>query len=170
MKRAFNKQDSKIAYLKSSIGSINLEHDEILDYMLHRIENENSKLKERCNFLQGEVRSMRIELLELQQYSRSNNIEVSGVPLTKGEDFYAILECMAQKLDISYTRSDFSIAHLVPIKGKFAHKPLIVAQFCSRSTRDVWLSAVKKMYFKQLIYPILSMSTKFLLWTLNSLQ
>lgn len=57
---------------------------------------------------------MQQEVLDLQQYTRRNNLEIVGVPTTPGEDIYALLKSLANYLHIKFAREEISVAHRLP--------------------------------------------------------
>jgi len=130
--------------LKASISSVE-ESIKDITKRLTDIEMENKKLKQECDALNTEnkIKSEKIfdlqcDVHELQQYTRRSNIEIKGVPKTKEENIYIILEAVAEVIGVQYSRSYISIAHRV--NGK--QNPIIV-QFTSRSMQAEWLAAAK---------------------------
>jgi hypothetical protein len=132
---------------------------EAMQLRIVKIEEENKNITMECGILKAEngelkkrVANIELELLDAQQYSRNQNIEISGIPVTTEEDTYAILESVSKALDVQYDRGDVSIAHRLPLRrvsgrdvtGRQRQHPTIVAQFVSRSTRARWLDAARK--------------------------
>lgn len=141
-KASFNKMELSIASVHEAIAGVRLK--------MEAVEQENVKLKEECRKLvvANEKMSQRIEdiqwdVLELEQRSKLQNLEIRGIPYTGGEDIYLVLEQLARALGVEYNRADFSVAHRLPSPRNARYPPAIIAQFISRSTRGQWLSAAK---------------------------
>ncbi|KAG8240695.1 hypothetical protein J6590_103944, partial [Homalodisca vitripennis] len=113
------------------------------------IKAENVALREECEVLKNKVETLSEELncvkdqvYDMQQYSRSNNIEIVGVPLTNREDIYSVLNTLANAIDTPLRREDVSIAHRLHSNRK-DRPPSIVIRFVSRSTRADWFAAAR---------------------------
>lgn len=115
------------------------------------VELSNQNLIQRCDLLEqqnaclrGELQSAHTRLADIEQYTRCNNLEVVGIPVTAEEDIYTCLEMLSGVIGVNYRREDISIAHRLRLfSKKLAHPPIIV-QFTSRTAKDTWLSAVKR--------------------------
>ncbi len=101
-----NKANKESFYaLRESMSSVTVSLEEIKTKLV-AVEEENKNLKQECaslrgknEFLENQVLKIRQEMVELQQYSRNKNIEIKGIPVTNGENIYAILETVAKKLE-----------------------------------------------------------------------
>ncbi|KAG8295236.1 hypothetical protein J6590_084244 [Homalodisca vitripennis] len=109
---------------------------------LSTVEKDNLTPKEDCGLLKKEnqrlaenVSQLKTEIDELHQRSRLNNIEIRGVPLTKGDDIYAVVESIARVIGVLFNRGGISIAHRLPAPRDRRFHPSIVVQFISRSIR-----------------------------------
>ncbi|KAG8337068.1 hypothetical protein J6590_032524 [Homalodisca vitripennis] len=102
------------------------------------VEEEYNILKEQCVKLRNEnstllkrVRDAEWSIIDQDQYSRMENLEIRSVPQTGGEDVYAILEAISGALGVPFERQDISIAHRL------------------RGPRDPdWLASAKKKRIK----------------------
>lgn len=122
------------------------------------LEEDNAQLKDQLNSVKAdsekntiEMRKMKLELHELQQYSRRHNLEIKGVPVSHGENVYAILECISRVLDVPWNKgAEISIAHR--LRRPDTGPPAIVVAFVCRSVKDAWLFAArsKKLTTKNL--------------------
>lgn len=81
---------------------------------------------------------------ELEQYSRLNNIEIKGVPVTEGEDCHAILQCMANAVECPVEPTDIDIVHRVPTASKNQNEKNIIVRFCSREKKNDFLRKARK--------------------------
>lgn len=135
--------------LQNSLDAVHLTLSEMKTKLL-AVEAENEALKQECGLLRSDneslvrrVKDLRRDMADIQQYTRCSNVEIRGVPLTPGEDVYAVLEAVAKGLKVPYLRQDISIAHRLPAPRDGRFHPTIIAQFSSRSTRSAWLAAAR---------------------------
>lgn len=105
---------------------------------LAAVKEENQKLHANCDTLNAEVGSLRQRLRELEQYTRRNNIEICGIPLTPSENILTIVKDVGATLDVDFNESQVSAAHRIPSYNK-ENSQSIVVQFHSRITRDTWI-------------------------------
>lgn len=130
------------------VASITEEEVNTLKNAFSELQNENSKLMSECETLRehnsklwDEANRLTIELGEMQQYTRIDNIEIAGIPQKQGEDLYEVLEKLARFLEIPFQRDEVSEVHRLP-KRQIGHASIIV-RFLSRRVRDRWLTAAK---------------------------
>lgn len=135
--------------VNQQLSNMNQTLNELKDKILV-VERENASLKQDLGHLKEEnvilrdkANSLEMEIEDLKQYSRNRNIEIRGIPLTKNENVYLIMESIARALGINFNRGDISIAHRLPAPRKKSFPPSIVAQFVSRSTRAEWMEAAR---------------------------
>lgn len=102
-----------------------------------------TEIKEECAHLQDWVLAMSAEINDLQQRTRKNNLIISEVPLTKGENVYEILAYLAHLINFKFFRGDISVAHKLQVKKGDARPPSIVVKFVSRSVKTEWIYAWK---------------------------
>lgn len=108
-----------------------------------------------------EIGELRAAILNLETYSRRNNLEIHGLEPTDGEDVQVVLKSLAEKLQVS--TEGIEVAHRLPAKeGKI---PPIIVRFERRAQRDSWFgkrNAVKaeKIFINEHLPP----ATKHLLW------
>lgn len=122
--------------LKNSVAVLQSSHSE-LEVRCGRLENVNSEL-------QDEVWTLRQQLRDTEQYQRSNNIELVGLPSTEGENIYNCLQQVAKALGLAFRREEISIAHRLHLFSKKRHShPPIICQFVSRSVKATWMSAAR---------------------------
>lgn len=147
------------AKLDKALKELNAEYKKKLD---DQGLGEHAKLKESVTFLSGQYDGMLVkqneliaankalrtknELLErrvaeLEQYSRQNNIEIKGVPTTKGEDCSAILKCMGDVIGCPVSPADIDTVHRVPTKSTENN---IIARFCSRDKKNDFIRKARK--------------------------
>jgi len=124
-----------LTIIKSDLNSVKAQADENSEDV-EQLKSENRDLREKLKHLKSEIS-------DLQQHTRKNNIIISGVPATKGENLHAVLVDLARVLHIDFQSSDVSAAHRLPSKIK--NKPSsIVVCFVSRGTKAIWMAARRK--------------------------
>lgn len=108
------------------------------------IQKENEELRSKNSFLTGEVMELRERMRHLEQYSRRNNLEVSGVPSSRDESVPNLVKDIGAALGAPVLESDVAAAHRVPTFRK-DREPSLVIQFNNRATRDKWLKKYREM-------------------------
>lgn len=117
--------------LESEIKDLKIKHTES--------EKENSLLR-------VEIETLKDDVIQLQQYSRRKNIEISQYPETQNEDITKTVNDIFKKLDPAFDTDSIAITHRIPTARQDKDKPIIV-QFKSKAQRDhcLQLSKVKKL-------------------------
>jgi hypothetical protein len=141
-----SKLEVSLASIRTEINDFKITFQDSVD----TIKNENAVLKDKCKDLEdrvektlSELADLRTQMRDMQQYSRLSNIEIVGIPASKNENIYAVLEKVASSIDVPWARGDISVAHRLPSSQKDRH-PNIVVRFISRSTRAAWLAAARQ--------------------------
>lgn len=155
--------DSLEAFLKDNIDSL---VKDLATKMLQKFEEqgvgEHVKLAETVGFVSdkydsvlaqnAELVAANKELLarnavlekkvtELEQYSRLNNIEIKGIPTTKGEDRKAILQRVANVIECPISPDDIDTVHRVSTKSTGKN---LIARFCSRDKKNEFVRKARK--------------------------
>lgn len=95
----------------------------------------------RCNReLQSENTKLSQRVEELEQYTRANNIEIKGVPVTG--DVSEIVKNIGDLMGESITESDIDVCHRVQTQSP--DKKNIIVKFVRRSKRNALLEKSKK--------------------------
>ena len=85
--------------------------------------------------LESDNLKLQREIEELQQYSRCNNIEITGLSEVKGEDDEVkVLTLLSKKLNCKVTENDIEACNRVQTKRKDKMEPIVV-RFVNRK---VW--------------------------------
>lgn len=113
-----------------------------------RLESTNKDLQEKCiqlaaenTVIKKELNEIKLDVIELKQYSRRTNIEIAGIPESENEDMSKILSKIDEISDTNIV-DNLIIAHRVPSFKKDKPKPIIV-QMKSKQTRDEILKKLK---------------------------
>ena len=103
-------------YLEPLTKSIN-----DLSTKVSSLETENHDLKQRVNGLMIENKDQQNELHKLKnppQYTRNDNLIISGVEEENGEDVFEKVFDLAKELDVGLGGSDISACHRLPSRNK----------------------------------------------------
>lgn len=147
-----NKIDQNI---KNKFESIEQSISELRSTFQSKIDNiisENQSLHEEVKLLKNNYEAlskqftgMKSELQDMQQYSRLQNIEIVGIPVSPNENIMAILEAVAKAINVPFSLNYISAAHrLGAARGQRVRPPSIVVRFVSRVVRGQWLQAAKQ--------------------------
>lgn len=142
--------DCKIETVQSSVDSMCKEMKSLKE-KLSKSTEEQEALKKRClklelcnNELTHVVQELHRQVRDMDQHSRSANLEVQGLPKTEGENLYELLKNVAAAINVPFNSEEISICHrLRMFSNKLAHPPLII-QFTSRNVREAWLMAARR--------------------------
>jgi len=149
----FNKStaetNKKIEELQNSMQFINCKFEEnkkVTDKIIVemadskrqivQLEAENSTLKSTlCN--------VQRDIVELQQRTRIQNIEIKGFPETENEDLMAVLFSLAQFLKVPFEPDCINVVHRTQAaEGRI--RPIVV-NFFSRELKKLWVDRARKL-------------------------
>lgn len=126
-----------VGLLKNQFSEISAQCESITKTVEH-LESDNSRLNR-------EVTLLKREIADLQQHSRKNNLMISGVPITRGENVYQVLETIARILNVPCDRYTVSAAHRLPSSvPNDKRPPSIIVCFVSRNIKSDWMFARRK--------------------------
>ncbi|XP_046663120.1 uncharacterized protein LOC124356018 [Homalodisca vitripennis] len=133
---------TSVQFMSDKIDSSNkLMHDIKQEMSTLRKENEELRLKN--HNLTSDVRNLRERVRALEQYTRKNNLEISGVPETPNEDTICLLKDIAKIIGVEVDVTHLNAAHRIPSFNKRQPPPIIV-QFQQRIIKDMWLKKFKE--------------------------
>lgn len=112
-----------------------------MDGTVERLTKERDQLRAANKAMAVRNEELERRVSELEQYSRKNNIEVKGIPCTKGESCLAIIQEIGNKIECPINESDIDIVHRVPSSSDAKH---IIARFCSRAKKADFVSKARK--------------------------
>ncbi|XP_022189467.1 uncharacterized protein LOC111047937 [Nilaparvata lugens] len=126
--------------------SVELFSAKIDDYKLiiDDFKTEQFVIKKENEKLSKKVHEMELQVIELQQYSRINNLEIHGIPQTPNEDVYAIIEDISKTLKLKNDALKIDIAHRLPTTNKHAIPPILI-KFNNRIAKNNLFSQYKKI-------------------------
>lgn len=129
--------------IESSVQTMSNKYDELLNEMkgqkkdIVHLTKRVEKLELRTT--DDEVRKLKQELNELDQYSRRQNMEIHGIPPVDGENLLNTLNTLASQLELSpLNEASVDAVHRLPSRPNKI--PPIIVRFTSRMTRDKWFA------------------------------
>lgn len=105
-----------------------------------QLRKEIQELTKRNCELQNENKILSQRIEELEQYQRSNNLEIKGVP--EGGNPYDVIKMIGDVLEEPISNSDIDICHRVPTPKPGEQN--IVVRFIQRTKRNAVLMKAKK--------------------------
>uniref|UniRef100_A0A8D9BAT8 Uncharacterized protein n=1 Tax=Cacopsylla melanoneura TaxID=428564 RepID=A0A8D9BAT8_9HEMI len=116
---------------------------QIMENKLTTVIDENKALKQKNHELEKKVCEVEKSNQNLEQRSRIINVEISDVPVVKGEDITEIIMKIGRTLGIQHPENDFQLGHRVPTKNPKKIKPIIV-RMTDTKARDKWIKLSKE--------------------------
>lgn len=125
------------------------------DSVLTKVEKQDSDiaaLKKRVDRIESgtspAIRQIRLDLNEMEQYSRRQNLEILGLAKEEHEDLFEKVNTVARKLELpELTRSDIDGMHRLPQRpGK---EPAVIVRFTSVSLKQKWMEARSRLRAKE---------------------
>lgn len=155
------KYNSDISAIKESIDelkrdvtvSIDFCHSKIADTNKDvKVNKDNITLHERqIESLSSELEVVKVQLAELQQitaisnqYSRSNCLEISGVPEVRSEDIMAVVRSVAKALSFDLKDRMIDAVHRLAKNPQYPEAPRgIILKFCRRIDMEAMRSRTR---------------------------
>ncbi|KAH9369852.1 hypothetical protein HPB48_013857 [Haemaphysalis longicornis] len=155
--------EAKLSTLTSSLETVKCAVVKCKPEEVKQLQNDMEELKKSLDFINNEFEAVKLQnttlvatnkkLVEsndvlarkvaaLEQYSRANNLEIRGVPVTQGEECLEIVKQLGDAIGCTVQTEDIDTAHRVPTHNA-NHKNIIV-RFCSRDKRTEFLSNARK--------------------------
>ncbi|KAH9380639.1 hypothetical protein HPB48_013328 [Haemaphysalis longicornis] len=124
--------DNELGELRRSLTFVNKTIEEMT--------REREQLKAANETLVARNQQLERRVTDMEQYSRKSNVEIKGVPTTKGADCVKIIQAIGNKIECPVSESDLDIVHCVPSKGVTKN---LIARFLSRTKKEFVMKARK---------------------------
>lgn len=121
--------------LKTQIDDLQKEN-KTLRIDQERITRENTEMKKN-------IEELKLEIVDLKQYTRRANFEISCLPETDNEDLIQVMTKIQEILEIDLVQ-DIVAIHRVPTYSKDKPKP-IICQLKSKAVRDDFLKKARSL-------------------------
>lgn len=138
----------ELTEIKNGMTFINEEH-EAMKQSLASIKNESSRLKKenaelngKCGELVRALRETENRLVNCEQYSRNNNLEVKGIPNGTAQNINQLISTLCEVIGEPITKADVEACHRVPTADR--EKSNVIVRFQNRNKRDCVLEKAKK--------------------------
>lgn len=115
--------------------------NESLEKELVDLKSTLNKVLQENKMLKSKVDDLSLEVIELQQYSRRCNIEVSDIPEASDENIENLTNTLLKSLNVDETCKVIT-AHRVPVRNPKKIKPIII-QLQSKTARDICIKTAK---------------------------
>ena len=120
------------------------------------IENENKCLKAEVSRLSQMVNQQQEEINNIQQYSRRDCVEISGIPQQMGEDMDGLVIEVGKLMGLDHDETDISTSHRLPQSKRstsyssklcsskdgstsaVSHYPKIMVKFTRRNSKEAF--------------------------------
>ena len=106
---AFSKVESN---LMQNITNLKDEVINLKDIIIKNLQDENKRLKTKVNVLENKIIDLEIQNNNLDQYSRRNNVEISGIPQSvSGNQLEEKVADILKAIDVNITTNEIEICH-----------------------------------------------------------
>lgn len=133
--------NSKFADLSSQIKSdLSVVKTELksISEKVENLTNDYTNIKQENTNIYSELAQLQSRVVDLEQYSRINNIEIRGLPETSDENTDVVLSAVAKAINVKFEPNQVCAAHRVNSFDKKEPKPIVV-KFVSRKSKASWL-------------------------------
>ncbi|XP_075551588.1 uncharacterized protein LOC142584823 [Dermacentor variabilis] len=114
----------------------------ILNGVVEILRSEKAVLAADNKNLESDNCALSEKVEELEKYSRTNKVEIKGIPCTLGENCVAVLQKVGEKIGCSVTPAELDIVPRVPTKVR--DKKNVIARFCSRSKKNEFIGKARR--------------------------
>ena len=117
-------QSDELKILMNSYEDLKFNHNKLK--AINEKQNEDMKiLREKADVLDKKTNDEAVKLDGIDQYSRRQNLEFQGIPLTENEDAIELVTKISNLVGVDVKKSDISTAHRLPPKrhAKVADPP-----------------------------------------------
>ena len=145
----------KIDKLEESISFFSKQYDDFimkikgLEDMNASLVDENRCLKAELQNTSNNLKLMKQELNNSQQYSRRDCLEIKGIPIQRNENTNEVVKSVGNLIGVEIKDEDISISHRLAAKnsqtGLTRNDPAIIVKFVRRGVRDQFYTARKHL-------------------------
>ncbi|XP_061726987.1 uncharacterized protein LOC133532388 [Cydia pomonella] len=147
---------TEISDLKSTTEQL-LREQSVLKAEVNDIKTSNHATTNKINTLEKDlceakntITSLSSDLLIKEQQCRINNLEISGIPFSKGENLDVIIRSIATKVGLTLTPTDIDHIHRVQrfmpkntTANGFTMPPNVIVKFTQRRRKNEIIAAVR---------------------------
>ncbi|XP_060802291.1 uncharacterized protein LOC132904449 [Amyelois transitella] len=138
--------------IKNEIGglkdSLEMAHDQIKSFVdkVNSLEikiDEVQKVADEVPVLKAEIQRLNQELGERDQWARSNNVEIRGIPLKNSENLYEIVQKVATLCNYPIKNDDINYIARIPTRNSASEKPIVMA-LNNRYKKEAFVASARK--------------------------
>lgn len=137
-KGEMNELSTSVQHISDKLDASNVLMEEI-KRKFTELKKENSLLKADNEVLNKEVVDLRERMRNIEQYSRAKNIEISGLPVTRGENVRDLVADVGAALGVEELGHNIAAAHRVP-SFRNDREPAVIVQFITKDIKDQWVA------------------------------
>ncbi|XP_075740389.1 uncharacterized protein LOC142786565 [Rhipicephalus microplus] len=115
---------------------------EYVNGVVESLQRDNASLIAENKALKAQNAALSLKVSQMEQYSRINNVEIKGIPVTGGENCVAIMQAIGDKIDCKLAPTDLDVVHRVSTVKAGAKN--LLARFNSRTKKSEFLSKARK--------------------------
>lgn len=128
---SFESINTKLDENTMAIKSHSEQYEKCIKIMEDLI-SENKQLKEK-------VKRLEERLEDVEQYSRSNSLEIHGIPMEKNENVISIVKEVGRALDLDISDSMVDACHRLGNKQQNGNPPGIIVKFVRRIDKEEFI-------------------------------
>ena len=111
---------------------------------------ENQRLQSECLNMANNLKLLKQEMNNLEQYSRRDCLEIRGIPPTSDENPMNLVQSIGKLIGVEVNNTDISISHRLPSNNQQHGRPNIrdpglIVKFTRRDVRDRFFKARKNL-------------------------
>lgn len=141
-KAEMSELSTSVQFVSDKLDASNMLMEDIKS-KFSELQKENECLRAKNEVLGREVDDLRERMRNMEQYSRVKNIEISGLPVTQGENISDLVADVGAALGVEMQSNDVAAAHRVP-SFKSDREPALIIQFTSRTMKEQWMAKSRK--------------------------
>ena len=110
----------------------------------NRLADELKSTKVAVEKVKRETQKQAFEMDKLEQYSRRENVKISGIPVREDENTNQLVVELASKVGVDLKEDDISVSHRLPQRNPNRPKPILV-KFVRRDKKTALMKAKKTL-------------------------
>ena len=123
--------------LMQSIANLKDEVINLKDIIIKNFQDENKRLKTKVNVLENKIIDLEIQNNNVDQYSRRNNVEISGIPQSVSDNqLEEKVVHILKAIDVNVTTNEIEACHHLGKKKKNAIVRVINRKHCLKAPRN----------------------------------
>lgn len=136
MREQFGEMEKSLNFQGEKMEEFLIKMDRMTENQL-KLEKENEELK-------MELKSVKMVVEELEQYTRNKNIQIDGIPEEKDENLKQLMIDIGKKIQVEIEEKEIDAIHRIPSTIKNKNALPIVVQFTTRQLRETIMTKVRK--------------------------